>query len=552
MKRCSLVLLSVLTLCVSLLSGCNGANGNTTPGTSAGPVDPDNSIQTEFVGRTAPVVEAQDAVTGTATEFTVSRVFSKNMVIQRDEYIRIWGWAPESQNGKIVSASFKGLNGHAEIKDGEWMITLGGTLPASTEKGHSLVVSGAEGVSEIFKDVLVGDNYWIAGQSNAAYKMAECIASVPDGHPVKDIDFDDNDPIRIFINSWDDWHVLNDELSEDVTTRRLWQMPKRSGKQMSALAYLFAKQLVSKTNGTVPIGIISFSGSGMPLSAFLPGEVAEALGADAFHTIDKCYYAPDFWGQSGQHSRRMYNQLVYPFQNFPVTGMLWYQGESDMNQASRDVYVKYFTAMIEEYRSRLNQNYKDFPVLVIELPTIYSNASVTSFMDFSIVRSIMGGIPASLKNSYMVASSDIWKDQTFGNNLHPYCKMEQAARAVEMMLPMFYGGETGLSYLEGPTAMKYSYSKNNKSVSIQYRSVGDGLKVQGEALKGFEVLVDGKWIEPKEAKIQGKDIVVLSADQTIDGVRYHAIHDTSFPETLTLCNSNNIPAVACNNMRPAS
>ena len=54
-----------------------------------------------------------------ASAFTVSQVFSSNMVVQRDECVRVWGWADESENGKKVSATFMGYKADALIENGE-------------------------------------------------------------------------------------------------------------------------------------------------------------------------------------------------------------------------------------------------------------------------------------------------------------------------------------------------------------------------------------------------------------------------------------------------
>ena len=41
-----------------------------------------------------------------ATQFTVSNVCANDMVVQRNEHIRVWGWADASQNGKKVTGEF--------------------------------------------------------------------------------------------------------------------------------------------------------------------------------------------------------------------------------------------------------------------------------------------------------------------------------------------------------------------------------------------------------------------------------------------------------------
>ena len=60
-----------------------------------------------------------------AADFSVSRVFADDMVVQRNEHIRVWGFAPESENGKKVSGEFKGLFAESLIENGEWCLTFG-------------------------------------------------------------------------------------------------------------------------------------------------------------------------------------------------------------------------------------------------------------------------------------------------------------------------------------------------------------------------------------------------------------------------------------------
>ena len=44
-----------------------------------------------------------------AEKFTVSNVFSSDMVVQRGEHIRVWGFSDASENGHKVSGEFMGM-----------------------------------------------------------------------------------------------------------------------------------------------------------------------------------------------------------------------------------------------------------------------------------------------------------------------------------------------------------------------------------------------------------------------------------------------------------
>ena len=90
--------------------------------------------------------------------FKVSKVFGNDMVLQRDEVVRVWGWSDEE--GGTVAVDFKGLRGSAVVADGEWTVTLDGTLPADTTPAD-LTVTAPDGGETVFTGVLVGDVYLV-------------------------------------------------------------------------------------------------------------------------------------------------------------------------------------------------------------------------------------------------------------------------------------------------------------------------------------------------------------------------------------------------------
>ena len=160
---------------------------------------------------TSKQVEVYETMEPTAEEFSVAYYFGNNMVVPRDRKIVIWGTAPESENGKIVAAEFKGLKGSGTIENGAFSFYLAGTLPASGEKGHSLIVRGANGFEKEFQNVLVGDIWLVSGQSNADLTFTGTVAqSTTDlkklyGSYLDTATADDNIRLMHKIN----WNLLN-------------------------------------------------------------------------------------------------------------------------------------------------------------------------------------------------------------------------------------------------------------------------------------------------------------------------------------------------------
>lgn len=542
MKRIISVLLVMLMLAASL-AGCTGTaqdTEETTRETEAQMTETAEITETETEEVTEPAVtedlEAMNAEPASA--FTVSRAFGDGMIIQRNEYIRIWGWADESENGKRVEAEFSGLHGASVIEDGHWLITLGGTLPECTE-GKTLRVFAAEGAEYTYNDILVGDVYWVVGQSNVAYSVAGIKNEPLASEPGRNAEISDELQIRLNRTLADDFAGITigtNKVSEDVVNKRGWQTPTQGALDFSAFGYFTALMLYNGLDRKVPIGMIEFDGNGCALHAFMPNEVRDALKVSNFY--NGVYIAP---GVNGHVSSFMYNHGMYSFQNMPIKGILWYQGESDCQDANNNntEYANRFTALIKYLREKHDQLNRDYPVYMVELPPIYSN------FDYAQVRMNMGTIPGMLDNVHVCTSADLWKDKTYWNNLHPYNKWEVSERMSSIILANDYGiGD--VDYTEGPVPVSCEFSDDGLTATVKFAHVGDGLTFTGDSKKGVKVITEGKskWVKPASVKIVDKDTLVIKAETEIKSVAYNTLKHENFPETLTLCSSETVPCIS--------
>ncbi|MBP5207613.1 MAG: hypothetical protein J6330_04060 [Clostridia bacterium] len=510
--------------------------GNTTPANSAaGDYNGDGSVDNR------DVVDLFHAVSGQtksvyAKQFTVSRVFGSGMVIQRNEPIRIWGWAPESENGKVVGAEFAGLRGAAVVSGGEWMITLDGTLKENTT-GQSLYVYGEDTLKK-FDDVLVGDVYWVAGQSNIAYSVLN-IKNEPLANAAgRNVSTSDSLLIRLNRSCYYEGASTltqgTNEVNRDAVQPRGWEYPSKGALQFSAVGYFTAYQLYTKLGGKVPIGMIEFDGNGLALHAFLPNEVRDALNVSTYS--NGIYSAA---GVNPHASSFMYNHYMYAFQNFPISGIIWYQGESDCQTTNNNcfLFADRFTAMINYFRAKHDQINHDYPVYIVEFPPIYMN------FDYAQVRMNMGMIPTMLSNAHICTSADLWKDKTYENNLHPYNKWEISERMSDIMLANAYGvGD--INYVEGPRAVSCVFSADGKTATIRFTNVGSGLKAYNNVLKGVKVITNTAWTSPSSATITSKDTIVVRTASKMLWVGYNTARSDSYPETMTLGNSAGVPSSA--------
>lgn len=554
MKRILSVIL-LAAMCAAMITGCTGpaadAETTGTPETTQAETEEITETETEETTEeettepvTEPVVtedlEAMKAEP--ASSFTLSRAFGDGMVIQRNEYIRIWGWADESENGKRVEAEFSGLHGAAVIENGEWTITLGGTLPECTE-GKTLRVFAGDGASVEVNDVLVGDVFWIVGQSNVWYPVSYIKNEPLANEKGRNAEISNDLQIRLnrtFAGDFAGIDIGTDAVSRDVVNKRGWQKPEQGAMDFSALGYFVALQLYEKFERKVPIGVIEFDGNGCALHAFLPNEVRDEL---QISTLSNGHYTAA--GVNGHVSSFMYNHGMYSFQKMPIKALLWYQGESDCQDlnGNNTKYAERFTTLIKYLRGAHDQLNRDYPVYLVELPPIFIP------FDFAQVRINMGTIPTMLDGAYIVQTSDLWLDKTYyidgvRNSLHPYNKWEISERMTAMMLANDYGIGS-LDEVSGPQMESVEFSEDGLSATVTYKYVGEGLTSNG-TLKGFKVMTEKKssWAKPQSMTITGKNTVVITASSKIKAVAYFTQMNDTFPKNLSLCSSTGVPAGA--------
>ncbi|MBO4326972.1 MAG: hypothetical protein J5950_06850 [Clostridia bacterium] len=550
-RRVLMVLLA-LALTAGLVSCKTGGNE---PGT---PTDQNTAVPTE-VPTEAPTEAPETGIDEPldlpyAADFTVSKAFSKNMVVQRGEHIRVWGWADESENGKKVSGEFLGMFTEAEIKDGEWVMTFKKKLTANAELGNNMRIY-TDTKEVVFEDVLVGDVYMCIGQSNCAYSMQNHWSYIDKNDEVKfgNKTIDKEAPIRLFYNSFYNTPTGlkrgTEAVNKDVATRMSWKKAANSTvSQFSAIGYMFAAIYVRATEGKIPVGVIEIDGNGLPIGAFVSNEVAVQCKTDRYDEKKKYYVTS---GVNANEGRYMYNEYMYPYERMAMAGIVWYQGESDLQTELMSKYADTFTALMTYMRGTHNLINKDFPVYFVEFPSIYPNttgAKEWHYMDLGVIRAKMGEIVTMLPNSYQIVSSDAWADRTFYNSLHPNCKYEQALRGANIALALHGEGGMTMEKATGPIVESVSYSSDGKTAIIKFKNVGSGLKtIDGAAeVKGFAGLTAANNPSKKSvtAKIVGTDTVEVTASFELYGVAYNCVSENFFGESINLANGEGNPAGA--------
>ena len=179
-------------------------------------------------------------------------VISDGMIIQRNEPIKIWGYADSLESFDLVwdGQTYPVTAGI----DGRWEITLA-AKPAGGP--HTMTVGEIE-----LCDILIGDVFLCSGQSN----MELPVRRVTDMF-AEEIASYENPPIRHYAVP----QTVDFNAPQDDTPKASWKpCTQENVMDFSALAYFFAKELYKKTG--VPVGLVNASWGGTPVEAWMSEE----------------------------------------------------------------------------------------------------------------------------------------------------------------------------------------------------------------------------------------------------------------------------------------
>ena len=453
------------------------------------------------------------------SQLQVARIFSDNMVLQRDQPIHIWG---KETPGMQVTVTFAGEKRSVVVKaDSTWSVYF------KKQKANAIpqeiqISSGIETIK--LKNILIGDVWICSGQSNMEWPMS------------KEMHFKDevkqtNQPlIRLYNPSPAGRNVYGVPYTDSLNKRLNladfygaadWQVcDSNSVKDMSAVGYYFAKNIIASEN--IPIGLINLSIGGAPIETFISREALQ--NSDQFSGKIKGNwlqndhlpewirergkqnvgeningYGDDFGLHHAYKPGFAYTCGIQPILTMPIKGMLWYQGESNALEWPRvEEYRHLLHLMIDDYRKKWKL--PSMPFYWVQLSSIdTANYKAQYWPQF---RDEQRRLLDEVKNGGMAVSSDIG----FKNDVHPTNKKAVGERLARWALNKTYKKNMLPS---GPLPLNAKYKKGK--VFISFRYTANGLQTaDGKNVRGFST--DG--ITELEAVIQNNIIVMDSKEKS--------------------------------------
>jgi len=372
----------------------------------------------QWKGREEMLKDELNGVCSRLISLSVPAWFGDHMMLPANYSVSLSGCAAQGAEVTVEFANQK----KTVVADSSnhWNVFLD-PMPASSIP-KELIVSVAHQskiVSRKFADVLTGDIWLCSGQSNMQRRVKD---SDEADEAVRDIQ---SVVVRYFNGSR--WMVVNAGNVEKV----------------SAVGAYFAMEMAHRQNAPVGIFVAARGGTGieawMPVDAFPDterGQVMRPLASD-FEVLKAAEEdATDFrpygkhrlarWGLGRAVPSALFRQLVQPFADLPVCGVVWYQGEANSGSVEQaQEYRLWLENLISAYRNLWGN--PELPFVIIQLPE-YDPGTESGRAGWAALQNAQAAVAEQTESAEVV---DI-KDLGDLRDIHPRRKKEVGLRAADV------------------------------------------------------------------------------------------------------------------------
>ncbi len=468
-------------------------------------------------------------------EIQLPALISDHMVLKQKSSTPLWGTEiPRTQVTVETSWNNKKYTTTTD-EQGNWMLSV------QTPQAGGPYVIRFSGTNKIeIQDVWIGEVWLSSGQSNMVFEMRS------DVHAEKYIPLANNPQIRLFkIEKQKNYKIMR--TFPDSTTWRI--CTPESVKKFSAMTYYFANELQKKLN--VPVGVINASWGGSPIEAWIPTAIIKSdtilqrsvtrwegwkrsykrdtlkyAKEEAAYQKDESLKKPELPRSMYMMKRKhrqygvLYNGMIAPCTPYALSGILWYQGTSNVGYA--DEYERQLNALITSWRDTFKC--QDLPVIVGQL-TAYRYDPEKAY----VLREAQLN-QRKLPDTYVFCSMDHGDLK----DVHPTNKQPYGQRFAYLALNKVYGMKDVACMC--PSLKDAKIEKGQIVISF---NDGEGLYIKGDIQENLFIAGEDGDFVPAKAKItNGKLVVYFPKELRPTQVRY-LYNNTG---TVNLYNKYNLPA----------
>lgn len=402
-------------------------------------------------------------------------IFSDKMVLQQQrEKLPLWGTATPNKQVRIMTSwDNKSYTASAD-KSGKWKTTI-----STPKAGGPYTISFNDGDTTYLNNILIGEVWLCSGQSNMEMPMK----GLP-GQPVEGANMEimcsANPNLRFFNVA----HTTIVTPQEDVKGEWVTAAPA-TVRDFSATAYYFGRLLQNILN--VPVGLITSHWGGSNQEAWMSKEMLSDFPDIALPTV-----ASDI-KEAHRTPTTLYNGMIHPLEGLGIQGMIWYQGESNIDRTPQyaDLFAKFITSL------RANWKQGEFPFYFCQLAPYAHYKPNSAFL-----REKQLEVEAKVPNVGMAVLLDVgMKD-----GIHPMQKKVPGERLALQALSRTYG-------ITGAACQSPRYKSmtiQNDTIILNFDRAPMELTAYYKPLRLFTVAGENQQFYPAKAWIKKDQVFVLS------------------------------------------
>jgi len=408
-------------------------------------------------------------------EVKLPSIFGDNMVLQQQTEAAIWGTASKNATVRVTTSWNKKSYSAIAGNDGKWKLKV-----ATPVAGGPYEITVSDGKTLKLQNVMIGEVWVCSGQSNMEMPVKGYMSQPVLGSN-ETIATSSNQSIRLFtVKKASSLQPLDDFSGS-------WKICEPENvAEFSATAYYFGLMLNKVLK--VPVGLINTSWGGTRIEPWISEE-----GIRKFDFVK----LPDKNQQgtlSPQTPTVLYNAMINPIVGYGIRGAIWYQGESNRNEASQ--YLQLLPGMVENWRSLWGIG--EFPFYYIQIaPFDYGPTGLNS----AYLREAQLKASTAIPNIGMASIMDIGEKDC----IHPANKKAGSDRLAFLALAGTYG-KSGFAS-SGPVLKEMTIS--GFTVKLTFNNAANGLTSFGKELSCFEVAGANKRFYSANAFITGGSITLF-------------------------------------------
>jgi hypothetical protein len=257
----------------------------------------------------------------------------------------------------------------------------------------------------------------------------------------------------------------------------------------SALGFYFGTHLQRELE--VPIGLIISARGSTRIESWCAIETLQRVGIDAGNSTSVNHNTPS----------ALYNAMIHPLRNFPIKGVIWYQGEANANQGNPAEYGLVFKEMIGAWRSLFDQ--PKMPFLFVQLAPFRASPANDNW---ALLREAQAAA-LKLPNTGMAVITDAGEFR----DIHPQDKKTPGSRLALLALkisgidvasrsPLFAhvnfrpDGRGEVYFYHAESGLETQRVVMNRQAGFAPGKDPQAFVVEGDVLHGFEIRAEaGDW-----------------------------------------------------------